>query len=34
MFITALGRPISRAKARFTVAASGELNVRHNSKCK
>lgn len=34
MFFTALGRPISGAKARFTVTPSGELSVRRNSKCK
>jgi len=33
MFITALGRPICREKARFTVTPSGELDVRRNSKC-
>jgi hypothetical protein len=34
LFISALRRPISRAKARFTDAPPGELNVRRNSKCK
>jgi hypothetical protein len=33
-FTTALGRPISRAKARFTVTLSEEPSVRRNSKCK